>query len=398
MFILFITMKIKRWLARMGWMGLCSASLALTNRYTDAFTSADLEEMFSIIPDGSVVPIADDDQNSDESSEDEEYSDSDEDSDEDFVDLSPLHSVICDEDRDLLEGKGRHAKRYRYLLRLLRKYLLDILEEEDTEGFVQDNEEMNMERLFPTARQLKAEYTSEELHRINIDFERLLEIELLLTLPKLRPFTKREDSLLKKATRTLDCHSPERRILYAIREAPQNPQKALEIVKSTIEAESLDMNSVYIGLRSSECGSSFLLEAARVKQNKGLEIVRFFLDNGVDVNTLTDYGNYEAYGIDTPSRNTALHYAAREGNVKVAKLLIDRGADVNVRDSQGWTPLHEAMYFDYFKVAKLLLDHGADRDIQNNEGKTAFEIAIEYKDKERRKFDAKIEKLRSYTP
>jgi hypothetical protein len=302
------------------------------------------------------------------------------------VDLSQIHLVIRNEDRDLLEDKSCQAN----LLKLLRKYLLDTSTEDDRG------------RPFPAARQLKANYTPEELRHMNIDFERLLEIDLLLTLPKSRPFTKKEDSLLKKATRILDCHSSERRILRMILGAPKNPQEALETVKLIIKEEGLDMNSIYIGLRSSECGSSFLLEAAAVEQDKGLEFVRFFLDNGVDVNTLTDYGNYEAYGIDTPSRNTALHYAAREGNIEIVRLLLDRRANVNMRSSNGLTPLHLALRYGFLDIARLLIDYGANRDIQDDEGKTPFDLAIEAREQmddetEQMEFDEALSKLNLQT-
>ncbi|XP_063676952.1 transient receptor potential cation channel subfamily A member 1-like [Bolinopsis microptera] len=48
--------------------------------------------------------------------------------------------------------------------------------------------------------------------------------------------------------------------------------------------------------------------------------------------------------IDTPDGEgfTALHYAARYNNVDVMELLIEHGADVNVKDEDGQTPLHHA--------------------------------------------------------
>ena len=59
---------------------------------------------------------------------------------------------------------------------------------------------------------------------------------------------------------------------------------------------------------------------------------------------------------------TALHMAAFAGNVANAKLLLDRGADVNERAATKFcnTPLLISMLTGRYEVAKLLLDRGAD--------------------------------------
>ncbi|KAL3998060.1 Ankyrin repeats (3 copies) family protein [Acanthocheilonema viteae] len=57
---------------------------------------------------------------------------------------------------------------------------------------------------------------------------------------------------------------------------------------------------------------------------------------------------------------TALHVAARKGEHRLCKKLIEEGALINARDYAGWTPLHEACYHGHFKVAKLLLGYDAD--------------------------------------
>lgn len=59
--------------------------------------------------------------------------------------------------------------------------------------------------------------------------------------------------------------------------------------------------------------------------------------------------------------NTALHYAANEGKLEVAKELINKGANVNAKGSgNDWTPLHSAVYGAHKDLVKLLLDKKAD--------------------------------------
>ena len=57
---------------------------------------------------------------------------------------------------------------------------------------------------------------------------------------------------------------------------------------------------------------------------------------------------------------TALHMAARRGNVEVAQALLESGADIEARDSVGETPLRRAVNCGKTGVAALLLAKGAD--------------------------------------
>jgi len=56
---------------------------------------------------------------------------------------------------------------------------------------------------------------------------------------------------------------------------------------------------------------------------------------------------------------TALHMAARRGNVEVAAALLDCGADIEARDKRDDTPLQRALNCRKTKVAALLLSRGA---------------------------------------
>lgn len=56
---------------------------------------------------------------------------------------------------------------------------------------------------------------------------------------------------------------------------------------------------------------------------------------------------------------TALHMAARRGNVAIAEALLDCGADIEARDSAKDTPLRRAVNCDKTAVAALLLSRGA---------------------------------------
>ena len=51
-----------------------------------------------------------------------------------------------------------------------------------------------------------------------------------------------------------------------------------------------------------------------------------------------------------------LHRAAEENRVDIARALIARGDDVNTRDKNGGTPLHEAVFKNFLEVARLLIE------------------------------------------
>nr|DBA23868.1 TPA: hypothetical protein GDO54_011585 [Pyxicephalus adspersus] len=57
---------------------------------------------------------------------------------------------------------------------------------------------------------------------------------------------------------------------------------------------------------------------------------------------------------------TVLHRACIEGNMKLAKCLLEKGHPLNPRDYCGWTPLHEACNHGHLEIVQMLLDRGAN--------------------------------------
>jgi ankyrin repeat protein len=79
---------------------------------------------------------------------------------------------------------------------------------------------------------------------------------------------------------------------------------------------------------------------------------------------------------DTPvDGNVPLHAAAGENCADTVALLLDRGADVNVKNGDGWTPLIKAASANFPEVARVLLAHGADPDIADRLDRTAWMYA-----------------------
>lgn len=74
---------------------------------------------------------------------------------------------------------------------------------------------------------------------------------------------------------------------------------------------------------------------------------------------------------------TPLHRAASRGNMKCIEALLQHSnkIDLNAQDSSGNTPLHLACEEERGDEAKLLLKHGARLDIVNKLDQTAQQMA-----------------------
>ncbi|XP_035874534.1 protein phosphatase 1 regulatory subunit 12A isoform X5 [Phyllostomus discolor] len=77
------------------------------------------------------------------------------------------------------------------------------------------------------------------------------------------------------------------------------------------------------------------------------------------------------------SGGTALHVAAAKGYTEVLKLLIQAGYDVNIKDYDGWTPLHAAAHWGKEEACRILVDNLCDMEMINKVGQTAFDVADE---------------------
>ncbi len=94
------------------------------------------------------------------------------------------------------------------------------------------------------------------------------------------------------------------------------------------------------------------------------------LKNGEDINA-QDNGGW-----------SPLHFAAQEGDFEIAEILINSGANINLKDINGNTPLWVATMNSYHggKVIHLLLEKGADPTQPNAHGVSPIEISPEYFD------------------
>jgi ankyrin repeat protein len=97
---------------------------------------------------------------------------------------------------------------------------------------------------------------------------------------------------------------------------------------------------------------------------QGADVIALLLAHGADVHARSKTGE------------TALMETAIRGDVAATKLLLDKGADVNIADHRGYTPLLLAAQYDGDspELVRLLLARGADLNA-TAEGETALSLA-----------------------
>lgn len=94
--------------------------------------------------------------------------------------------------------------------------------------------------------------------------------------------------------------------------------------------------------------------------------------------TLLDAGADMLARSRNPLENMPLHAAVAGGErVDLARLLLERGAEVNATQHGGFTALHATAQSGYLEATRLLLAFGADASIRSDDGKTARQLAEE---------------------
>uniref|UniRef100_A0A8C6VU84 Euchromatic histone-lysine N-methyltransferase 2 n=1 Tax=Nothobranchius furzeri TaxID=105023 RepID=A0A8C6VU84_NOTFU len=128
----------------------------------------------------------------------------------------------------------------------------------------------------------------------------------------------------------------------------------LEIVNMLLETGQVDVNAQDTG------GWTPIIWAA---EHKHVKVIKSLLNRGADV-TIKD-----------KELNVCLHWAAYAGNVDIAELVLNAGCSLSSVNVHGDTPLHIAAREGFLECVTLFLSRGADIDVVNREGDTPLTLA-----------------------
>jgi uncharacterized protein len=153
----------------------------------------------------------------------------------------------------------------------------------------------------------------------------------------------------------------------------------------TGEPEVLDLlltHGAKVNAQESTYGETALMWAA---SENHAQAVRLLIKYGAQVDARCDgfSSSKDRFGLEgvvtiLPHGHwTALMYAARQGSVEAARALVEAGANPNIADPDGTTPLLTAIDNAHFDIAAALVDLGADPNLADAAGMTPLYAAVD---------------------
>jgi uncharacterized protein len=166
----------------------------------------------------------------------------------------------------------------------------------------------------------------------------------------------------------------------------QDDETALMLAIKTGElpvVEMLIQAGANVNVRETFHNQTALMWAAAAPRNAG-EMVKLLLSKGADFKPRALYSDWDSQITSEPRAQyrpvgglTALLYAARSGCYGCVDALLAAGDEINRPTPEGVTPLMLALDNDHNEVAKLLIERGANADLWDWWGRTPLYIAID---------------------
>jgi ankyrin repeat protein len=101
-------------------------------------------------------------------------------------------------------------------------------------------------------------------------------------------------------------------------------------------------------------------------------LLKKIIETGVNINSLDSKWSGSDY-----NEHVLLHQAVKISSAKCILMLLHGGADINLRDLKGQTPLHVAVKYAYSDdMLKFLIDKGADLSPSDQDGNTPLHLAV----------------------
>ena len=149
-----------------------------------------------------------------------------------------------------------------------------------------------------------------------------------------------------------------------------NGDTLLHMVKSPEMAELLLKNGIDTTIQNNEGATALGKFFERIYLGNIEKIVTSLINNGIDINAA-------AYYDEPPVIKIANNAATLSTNIEQLEYLVKLGADINIKNKQGYTPLMLAVMKSNIDMVRGLLDAGADTKLVDNKGRDAKKIGEE---------------------
>ncbi len=175
------------------------------------------------------------------------------------------------------------------------------------------------------------------------------------------------------------CHYDKKELILSIENS--HNEKILQLIKNGCDLKIIaDENNLD------------MLNVAVYTDN--IQAVKMLLDHGFSVNTINDFGNLSiswcislemakylvANGIDINFKDkdglTPLHDLIISGRLEIAKYIVEKGSKINAQDNFGFTPLLFAISSEPPNFINFLIENGADINVRTNDKTTALHLAV----------------------
>lgn len=137
-----------------------------------------------------------------------------------------------------------------------------------------------------------------------------------------------------------------------------------------------------IGFAGALFGAILATPAGAQFFSDGYEFLKAVKDRDGDAATqaLNEPGTTIINARDLTSGQTALHIVVERRDILWTRFLIQRGANPNIRDKKGISPLQLAVGLGFSEGVEALLEAGADIDVNDSAGETPLIAAVHRRD------------------
>lgn len=149
----------------------------------------------------------------------------------------------------------------------------------------------------------------------------------------------------------------------------ENGDTLLHIVKSRQAVEVLISAGIDHTIKNKEGMTAFGKFFEKVYMKQYEDILLSMLKEGVSINA-------PAFCDEVPVIKLSDNATTLSANIEQLQFLVRNGADINIKNSQGFTPLMIAVLKNNIDMVRALLDVGADTAVTDNKGRTAKDIGL----------------------